>query len=188
MADNLNLSNMIEDPETGEAYATNTMGVNTILDLLKSFLTPPVGTVTPPPSTIADALRIPYDPRRTMLNVPSKPTLPIPLPISPSPAQVPVTGPVVGPPSTVPRPLPGPLTQTVPPIGIIPTPSVVPTTPTEVPTEPEITTPPFVAPEAPKELDFKAEIQKILGGIPDTVKGVVGKEPEDIRAKLSNAP
>lgn len=186
MADNL--SNMIEDPLTGEVAATNTVGLNTLLDFLKSFLTPPVGTTTPPPSTIADALRMSYDPRRTMLNVPSKPTLPTPLPIPPSSVQVPTTGPVVGPSSTLPRPLPGPPTQTTPSIGTPPTPSMVPTIPIEVPTEPEVTAPPFMAPEASKEVDFKAEIQKILGGIPDTVKGVVGKEPEDIRAKLSNAP
>lgn len=196
MANNLNLSNIIEDPETGEAVATDTIGINTIIDFLKSLFTPTVGTSTPPPpNTIADALRMQYDPRRTMLNVPPKPSLPIP-------AVPPVPGPIGTPPGSTPSPVASSRPM-IPPaqLGGPTAPPMVPLAPSTVTGETtaipstgapvlpeEQVAPPFVAPSAPETMDFKAEIQKILSGVPSTTKELIGTEREEIRTKFGQAP
>jgi hypothetical protein len=108
------------------------------------------------------------------------PTLPTPAAIPPQIAPPPSTTPV-------PSPVVEPAPSTGASLGATPQDTISSGVPIPAPTEPEVTYPPFVAPEAPKDTDIKAEIQKILSGIPDTVKGVMGRESPDATKSLAGA-
>lgn len=181
------LQNIIEDSETGEAYAKGTAGLDLAGMLRALFTMPPASAYQPisyPSQSVAG-----FGP--TSMTVPggtesSLPPLlsthyipPSPSPPTPAPAGGPITrlgspSPAVSPPILPPTPISTPIIPITPP-----------TSPVSI--EEETKYPPFQPPETSPETDYKAEIQKIISGQPGTVKELMGREPEDLTQKFGKS-